>query len=218
VIVGLFHADVGHLGIFVSGRVAKKEHAQIDPRQLNKLERRDEKPFEVVADVSRVGEKAYSRFMRPFVRPLVNEGAAELARWFHPLRWQRWAFSDINPMLWSLPALASQVKADRQAAPPENPYRRREGGIARHGRHAEPIPRSRRDVESQFFRSRPCAATWPRGCRRGRAAEQDRELRWWDALAAIGTGSYPRPSFDRAPGLKERGFSRVWNQSTACPR
>jgi len=29
VIVGLTHANVGHLGIFVSGKVAKKEHAQI---------------------------------------------------------------------------------------------------------------------------------------------------------------------------------------------
>ena len=29
VIIGLLHEDVGHLGIFVSGRVAKKEHAQI---------------------------------------------------------------------------------------------------------------------------------------------------------------------------------------------
>jgi pimeloyl-ACP methyl ester carboxylesterase len=29
VIVGLLHHDVGHLGIFVSGRVARKEHAQI---------------------------------------------------------------------------------------------------------------------------------------------------------------------------------------------
>jgi pimeloyl-ACP methyl ester carboxylesterase len=29
VIVGLTHQDVGHLGIFVSGKVAKKEHAQI---------------------------------------------------------------------------------------------------------------------------------------------------------------------------------------------
>ncbi|MCG3200750.1 MAG: hypothetical protein NFCOHLIN_00612 [Gammaproteobacteria bacterium] len=29
VIVGLLHKDIGHLGIFVSGRVAKKEHAQI---------------------------------------------------------------------------------------------------------------------------------------------------------------------------------------------
>jgi pimeloyl-ACP methyl ester carboxylesterase len=29
VIVGLLHADIGHLGIFVSGKVAKKEHAQV---------------------------------------------------------------------------------------------------------------------------------------------------------------------------------------------
>ncbi|HEY2976568.1 MAG TPA: DUF3141 domain-containing protein [Burkholderiaceae bacterium] len=29
VIVGLLHADIGHLGIFVSGKVAKKEHTQI---------------------------------------------------------------------------------------------------------------------------------------------------------------------------------------------
>jgi pimeloyl-ACP methyl ester carboxylesterase len=29
VIVGLLHQDIGHLGIFVSGRVAKKEHSQI---------------------------------------------------------------------------------------------------------------------------------------------------------------------------------------------
>jgi hypothetical protein len=28
-IVGLIHEDIGHLGIFVSGKVAKKEHAQI---------------------------------------------------------------------------------------------------------------------------------------------------------------------------------------------
>ena len=29
VIVGLLHEDIGHLGVFVSGKVAKKEHAQI---------------------------------------------------------------------------------------------------------------------------------------------------------------------------------------------
>src|SRR4030095_13978407 len=29
VIVGLMHEDIGHLGIFVSGKVAMKEHAQI---------------------------------------------------------------------------------------------------------------------------------------------------------------------------------------------
>src|SRR4029079_6082328 len=107
-IVGLLHEDVGHLGIFVSGRVAKKEHAQIvevlqyieslrpglypmelgevkevsgktsyevtieerrleDLRRINKLDRRDEKPFEVVAEVSAFGDKAYSLFVSPYV-------------------------------------------------------------------------------------------------------------------------------------------------------
>jgi pimeloyl-ACP methyl ester carboxylesterase len=165
VIVGLLHPDVGHLGIFVSGRVAKKEHAQIvevlkyieslrpglylmeieetkgsngkcryevaieerrleDLRRINKLERRDEKAFEVVAEVSALGEKVYSLFVRPFIRPLVNEQMAEVGRLFHPLRWQRWALSDVNPFQWWLPAIASIVKANRWAAPPENPYRR----------------------------------------------------------------------------------------------
>src|SRR5262249_14149234 len=100
-IVGLVHEDVGHLGIFGSGRGAQKEHAQIvevleyieslrpglyvmeihevaetngkrtyevtieerrleDLRRLNRLERRDEKPFEVVAAVSAMGERAYT--------------------------------------------------------------------------------------------------------------------------------------------------------------
>ncbi len=239
VIVGLFHADVGHLGIFVSGRVAKKEHAQIvevlkyieslrpglylmeiqdvkdsngkssydvtieerrleDLRQLNKLERRDEKPFEVVADVSRVGEKAYTRFMRPLVRPLVNEGAAELARWFHPLRWQRWAFSDINPMLWSLPALVSQVKADRRAAPPENAYRRAEKATSDAIVATLNLYRDLRDatLESLFFQVYGPAAVfdWVEGAATEVApsAPDPRELPLVrDALAAIGTGGYP---------------------------
>jgi len=37
VIVGLLHQDIGHLGIFVSGKVAKKEHAQI-VSVLNEIE------------------------------------------------------------------------------------------------------------------------------------------------------------------------------------
>jgi hypothetical protein len=181
VIVGLLHEDVGHLGIFVSGRVAKKEHAQIvevlnyieslrpglylmeikdvqgtngnsrydvmieerqleDLRRLNKMERRDEKPFEVVGEMSALGEKAYLLFVRPFIRPLVNKTTAELGRLFHPLRWQRWAFSDLNPWLWPLPALAAAVKDARQVAPPDNPYRRAE---SRHPSVRKPPRRTR---------------------------------------------------------------------------
>ena len=126
VIVGLVQPDVGHLGIFVSGKVAQKEHTEIiealdyiemlrpglylmeleetsgtgkdkyvssfrevtleDRRKLNRLERKDEKPFEVVAEVSVMIEKAYSLFGRPIVRSMVNELTAQLGRTMHPMR------------------------------------------------------------------------------------------------------------------------------------
>jgi pimeloyl-ACP methyl ester carboxylesterase len=239
VIVGLFHEDVGHLGIFVSGRVAKKEHAQIvevlehieslrpglyrmeiheargsngksgyevtitehrleDLRQLNWLERRDEKPFEVVAEVSALGERVYTLFVRPFLRPLVNERTAALGRLFHPLRWQRWALSDLNPLLWPLPALASVIKAGRQAAPPENPWRRAEKAVADMITAGLDLYRDLRDatMEALFFQTYGPPAVLgvvPEAAPEAPSAGRDpRELPLVrEALAAIGTGGYP---------------------------
>jgi pimeloyl-ACP methyl ester carboxylesterase len=239
VIVGLLHEDIGHLGIFVSGRVAKKEHAQIvevlkhvealrpglyvmeieevkgpdgkreydvtieerrleDLRNLNRLERKDEKPFEVVADVSAMTERAYSVFARPLVRPLVNEGTAEWARVFHPLRWQRWVLSDLNPWLWPLPGLAGAVKAGRQVAPPENPFRQLEKAVSETITAGLDLYRDLRDatMEAMFFTmygglatlgvtERPAGESQP-------PAPNPRELPLvQNALAAIGTGGYP---------------------------
>jgi pimeloyl-ACP methyl ester carboxylesterase len=156
VIVGLVHRSIGHLGIFVSGKVAKKEHQQIasvleaieafppglygmqiserpdtsGPAQydvsfeeyrledvverLNRFERTDEQPFEAVNHVSELNQRAYELFMQPWVRAMSNETSANLLRQFHPLRAQRWAFSDLNPWLaWLAPA-AEAVKAKRQ--------------------------------------------------------------------------------------------------------
>ncbi len=238
VIVALFHKHVGHLGIFVSGRVAKKEHAKIvevlehiealrpglyrmeiheekypngkvdyevtieecrleDLKQLNRFERHDEKPFDVVAEVSALGEKAYSLFVRPFVRPLVNEGTAELGRMFHPLRWQRWAFSDLNPFLWTLPALASVAKAGRKPAPPDNPYRQAENAAATLITAGLDLYRDLRDaaMEALFFQIYgPAAALDVAGTapQRQRPVPDPRELSLVrDALAAVGTGGYP---------------------------
>jgi pimeloyl-ACP methyl ester carboxylesterase len=239
VIVGLLHEDVGHLGIFVSGRVAKKEHAQIvevlkyieslrpglylmeihevkgsngkvayevtieerrleDLRKLNRFERRDEKPFDVVAAVSELTERAYTLFVRPFVRPLVNERTAELGRVFHPLRWQRWAVSDLNPWLWPLPALASVVKAGRRAVPPDNPYRQLEKAASDVITAGLDLYRDLRDatMEALFFQVYGPAAVLgvaPESAPEARSAARDpRELPLVrDALAAIGTGGYP---------------------------
>jgi pimeloyl-ACP methyl ester carboxylesterase len=239
VIVGLFHKDVGHLGIFVSGKVAKKEHAQIveilehvealrpglylmeieevkgsngkpsyevtieehrleDLRKANRLERKDEKPFEVVAEVSALTEKAYTLFVRPFVRPLVNEATAELGRVFHPLRVQRWAVSDLNPWLGPLPALAAAVKAGRKAAPPDNPFRQVEHAASDALTATLDLYRDLRDaaMEALFFGIYGPAAilgavgeSAPEGPPSRRDPRELPLVR--DALAAIGKGGYP---------------------------
>ncbi|HEX2831317.1 MAG TPA: DUF3141 domain-containing protein [Burkholderiales bacterium] len=166
VIVGLLHDSVGHLGIFVSGKVAKKEHAQIvsvmqsiemlppglygmmigedrgadgKPEytvefrehsleeivsRLNRLQRRDEAPFEAVAAVSDFNQQAYELFGRPIVNAMANEQTAKILRELHPLRFQRWAISDMNPFFQWIGRAAEMVRAQRQALPADDPMRR----------------------------------------------------------------------------------------------
>jgi hypothetical protein len=97
-----------------------------DMHEFNRLQRKDEKPFEVVAEVSLLNEKAYSLFGRPIVKSMVNEKTAELGRNLHSLRVQRWFFSDINPIMWPVGEMASKVEADRKPASQDNPFRRLE--------------------------------------------------------------------------------------------
>ena len=164
VIVGLVEQSVGHLGIFVSGRVAKKEHKQIVSvmksiemlppglyamhitehkgesgkteysvdftehrleevaSRLNRLERVDEKPFEHVAQVSELNQRMYESFVQPLVQGMSNEYMAKLSRWFHPLRFQRWIWSDLNPWLACLGPAAEMVKAQRKTTSKEQPF------------------------------------------------------------------------------------------------
>ncbi len=168
VIVGLLHQDIGHLGIFVSGKVAKKEHAQIvsvmesiealppglygmqiaehkgaDGKpvyevsfvehrlediaaRLNRFKRADEKPFEAVSAVSEFNQRAYELFAQPLIQAMSNDYGAKLAREFHPLRFQRWAISDLNPWLGWLGPVAQAVKAQRQAVGPDDMRRKAE--------------------------------------------------------------------------------------------
>jgi pimeloyl-ACP methyl ester carboxylesterase len=167
-IIGLLHDDIGHLGIFVSGQVAKKEHAQIvevlkyiqqlppglygmhieehhgkdgevtydvtlkerkveDLRTLGKNDRVDEKPFQAVAALSELSERAYSLLVRPFVREMTPEWFAKALRDFHPLRVQYWALSDKNPLLWPLASMAAMAKANRRPRADDNDHLRTEG-------------------------------------------------------------------------------------------
>ncbi len=195
VIVGLMHEDVGHLGIFVSGKVAKKEGAQIASvlesiealppglygmqiaeqkdrsgkpayevsfvelrledivARLNRFKRADERPFEAVKAVSEFNQRAYELFGRPLVQALANEYGAKLSREFHPLRWQRWAFSDLNPWLWWLAPAAKAVKAQRQALGPDDPARKAESRVSELTSASLDCYRALRDAvaEATFF-------------------------------------------------------------------
>ena len=195
VIVGLLHQDVGHLGIFVSGKVAKKEHAQIVSvlksiealpaglygmkiseekdaegrvsyrvdfiehrlediaKRLNRFERADEKPFEAVAAVSDFNQRAYELFVRPLVQSVSNETAAQMQKVFHPLRVQRWVFSDLNPFMKWLEPAAATVKAQRQALGKDAPSRQAERAMSEITSAALDYYRDVRDAvsEAAFF-------------------------------------------------------------------
>ena len=91
-------------------------------RRLQEINEKEE----AVAKLSEFNQTAYELFAQPVVQALASEGAAEVAREFHPLRVQRWAISDINPWLGWLAPAAAFVKSQRKAAGPENPLRQLE--------------------------------------------------------------------------------------------
>src|SRR5207245_10413094 len=81
--------------------------------RLSRFQRVDEKPFEAVSAISEFNQRAYELFAQPLIQSMSNEMTAKLARQYHPLRFQRWAFSDLNPWLAWLGPAAQAVKAQR---------------------------------------------------------------------------------------------------------
>ena len=240
VIVGLMQENVGHLGIFVSGKVAKKEGTQIasvlksiealppglygmqiaeqkdragKPQydvsfvelrleeivaRLNRFKRADERPFEAVKVMAEFNQRAYELFGRPLVQALSNEYAAKLARAFHPLRFQRWAFSDLNPSLWWLAPMAQAVKAQRQPIAADHPARKVESAVSDVTSAALDYYRALRDAlaEATFFQIYGNAFAMYLGDKPGAEApalpSSPRELSFVKkALASIDKGGYP---------------------------
>ena len=189
-IVGLIHADIGHLGIFVSGHVAKKEHTQIievlkyiqqlppglygmeieeiqkpngeveydvslherrleDLKKLQKHDRVDEKPFEAVAALSELNERAYELLLRPAIREATSEWMAKLTREWHPLRASNWMFSDRNPALAWLPFAAALAQTYRHPRSDANYGRNVEHLVAECVSAALDLYRDLRDAGSE---------------------------------------------------------------------
>lgn len=193
------HPKVGHLGIFVSGSVARKEHAEfvqlldliealppglyemtiedkrpdmraadlVAGRYVTRFEKRaladiaalcgdreGERPFEVVRRVSEVNNGLYEQLAAPAVRAMSNELTAEFARRMHPLRFQRWALSDLNPMMWPLSAMAHMVRENRRQAAEGNLFRTAERAAAHAiGQALAATAKGRDEAAEQLFQA-----------------------------------------------------------------
>lgn len=173
VIVYVLHPSIGHLGIFVSGKVALREHKAIissydmidylppglyemviedeepisgrptgyqvrfaerrieDILALNDTMAEEEENFPMVAAVSHKNLKIYEDYFSTFVKLAVTPAVSGAIRNFHPLRWTRYAFSDLNPCLIPLTIASSLVRSDRRPTPADNPYRKMEQAVSR---------------------------------------------------------------------------------------
>ena len=159
-IVYLLHEDIGHLGIFVSGKVAKKEHSEIantldmieavapglyemvitshqeGPEdgewQVELVERTiaqvreisgeaENEAFPAVAQISELNQHLYDVLAAPVIRQFSTEMGAEARRRMNPMRWRRYALSDMNPWMGPISSLAGLARENRRQAAPDNP-------------------------------------------------------------------------------------------------
>ena len=166
-IVYTMHQSIGHLGIFVSGKVATREHGEfvscmelidamppglyeavitevdehtvrpdlVHGKYLFRLEARtldhiralgcndaaDELRFATAARVSEINRGLYQTLVAPAVRMAVTEQTAEASRVAHPNRMRFAMFSDQNPVMQPVKAMAESVRAARQPVSADNP-------------------------------------------------------------------------------------------------
>ncbi len=167
-IIYTLHQTIGHLGIFVSGKVATKEHREfatciemidvlppglyeavitevapgtehpemIQGKYLLRLEAHtlnhiralgantpeDDQRFAAAARISDSALGLYRTLAGPLVRASVTGQIAELQRRLHPNRLRFAVFSDENPAMRPVEALARQVRAHRRPVAKGNPF------------------------------------------------------------------------------------------------
>ena len=108
----------------------------VDGKYLFRLERRslddirafgvnspeDEKRFATVARVSEVNLGLYRTFAEPWIRAITTEPVAEAIREAHPHRFRFRVFSDKNPLMLPVKAMAAEARALRKPISAANPF------------------------------------------------------------------------------------------------
>ncbi|MFZ3158303.1 MAG: DUF3141 domain-containing protein [Smithella sp.] len=79
--------------------------------------------FSRVAAVSEMNDKLYNTFVSPWVKMFSNETTADVLKQLHPLRINKYIFSDtVNPFMMIFKTLAPVVKKNRSTVSPDNPF------------------------------------------------------------------------------------------------
>ena len=199
VIVYIVHKDIGHLGIFVAGSVAKKEHneiisnfdmieflqpglyemviegdvqsgkftSQFESRTLADIaayddDVKDDEDFSVVAKVSDVNDNMYQLLVRPWMKLWTTELHAEISRYLHPLRTQRYLFADINPLMRPVKNIASIVRQNRKPVEADNPFTAMEKSFAEYIENVLDIYRVYRDLNQEKLFQQIYSSDWLR--------------------------------------------------------
>ena len=199
VIIYIVHKDIGHLGIFVAGSVAKKEHNEIignfdmidflppglyemviegdvkngkftshfAPRTFADIAAyddgtEDETDFSVVSKISEANDNMYQLLMRPWVKFWTTELSAEMIRYLHPLRIQRYMFADINPLMRPLKNIASITRQNRKPAAADNPFTAMEKVFSEYVGNVLDIYRDYRDLNQEELFQQIYGSDWLR--------------------------------------------------------
>jgi hypothetical protein len=93
-----------------------------DIRALGGNDAADERRFATAARVSETNLALYRTFAQPMVRALVNSPVAQWMHQLHPLRLQYEVFSNANPVMAPVAAMAEQVRKDRRPVAADNPF------------------------------------------------------------------------------------------------
>ncbi len=112
------------LGGFVTGDwIARFEARSLDDiRAVGRNSPADDRAFAAVARLSEMNLSIYRTFMQPFVRALANQPMADTVRALNPLRLSYTIFSDRNPWMKGMQALAASVSAARTPVAADNPF------------------------------------------------------------------------------------------------
>jgi hypothetical protein len=103
-----------------------------DIRALGGNDAAEERRFATVARVSEANLALYRTFAQPIIRSLITAPMAKWVYGLHPLRLQYEMFSDANPFMEPLEAMANSVRESRRPADKENPFTQVQEQISHH--------------------------------------------------------------------------------------